>query len=249
MAPSITASIVCISYQDLVDFDPETINNDELVEKIGKAFGADPSCLGILAVTGIPNFSEQRQALLPLAARLPSLPDLESCESPESLYSTGWSHGREQLAPGQADTAKGSYYANPLTEDLAIALAARETTENRAAYWKDQAAKHPAFYAANIWPESLPELQTAVCDMGRTVQKVGCLLAAVCDAYCRARGVPTVFHKILSESLNAKARLLHYFNTLATSRDQDLEDVHDGEDGDEEQLWCGWHNDHVRTKH
>jgi isopenicillin N synthase-like dioxygenase len=254
MAPTNTASIVCISYQDLVDFDPETVNNQELVEKIGKAFGADSSCLGILAVTGIPNFTQQRQALLPLAAQVANLPDLAACESPESLYSTGWSHGREQLAPGKPDTAKGSYYANPLVEDLVPALMARESesetnqNEHRAAYWKEQADLHPAFYAANVWPASLPVLRTAVCDMGRTVQKVGCLVAAVCDAYCLMHNVPTALHEILSKSLNAKARLLHYFhnnsnnndNTASTARGRDQ-----NEDGDnDEQLWCGWHNDH-----
>jgi isopenicillin N synthase-like dioxygenase len=255
MAPP-TASIVCISYQDLVDFDPETVENHELIEKIGKAFGADPSCLGILAVTGIPNFTQQRETLLPLAAQVANLPDLTTCESPESLYSTGWSHGREQLSPGQPDTAKGSYYANPLTEDLVPALMARENAsdtnqnqnnEHRAAYWKEQAELHPAFYAANIWPASLPVLRTAVCDMGRTVHTVGCLLATVCDAYCRAHHVPTALHQILSESLNAKARLLHYFHNekaadfAASESDQD-EKQEDG--GDDEKLWCSWHNDH-----
>jgi isopenicillin N synthase-like dioxygenase len=251
MAPS-TASIVSIAYQDLVDFDPESADNHELVEKIGKAFGADSSCLGILAVTGIPNFIQQREALLPLAAQVANLPDLASCESPESMYSTGWSHGREQMAPGKPDTAKGSYYANPLTEDLVPALIARENElesgtdqgEHRgAAYWKEQAELHPSFYAANVWPASLPVLRTAVCDMGQTVQKVGCLLAKVCDAYCHAHHVPTHLHEILSQSLNAKARLLHYFHTAPTASVPENKDERmDGDD--DEQLWCGWHNDH-----
>jgi isopenicillin N synthase-like dioxygenase len=256
MAPP-TASIVSIAYQDLVDFDPSSINNHELVEKIGTAFGADSSCLGILAVTGIPNFTQQRQALLPLAAQVANLPDLAACESPESLYSTGWSHGREQLAPGKPDTAKGSYYANPLTEDLVPALIARESqnksesathqNEHRgAAYWKEQAELHPAFYAANVWPTSLPVLRTAVCDMGQTVQTVGCLLAKVCDEYCRARHVPTNLHEILSQSLNAKARLLHYFHTANDNDTASIaSDPNKNEDNDnDEQLWCGWHNDH-----
>jgi isopenicillin N synthase-like dioxygenase len=240
MAPP-TASIVSISYQDLVDFDPENVKNQELVEKIGKAFGADSSCLGILAVTGIPNFTQQREALLPLAAQVANLPDLVTCESPESMYSTGWSHGREQLAPGQPDMAKGSYYANPLTEDLVPALIAREANENqnehRAAYWKEQGELHPAFYAANVWPASLPILRTAVTDMGQTVQKVGCLLARVCDAYCRAHNVPTALHQLLSKSINAKARLLHYFHNPTKNNTEDGDD-------DGEPLWCGWHNDH-----
>jgi isopenicillin N synthase-like dioxygenase len=250
MAPP-TASIVTIAYQDLVDFDPESVSNHELVEKIGTAFGADSSCLGILAVTGIPNFIQQRQALLPLAAQVANLPDLTSCESPESMYSTGWSHGREQMAPGKPDTAKGSYYANPLTEDLVPALIARESAsathqnEHRgAAYWKEQAELYPSFYAANVWPASLPVLRTAVCDMGRTVQKVGCLLAKVCDAYCRAHHVPTALHEILSQSLNAKARLLHYFHN-PNDGDINAASTASAKDGDDdEQLWCGWHNDH-----
>jgi isopenicillin N synthase-like dioxygenase len=252
MAPP-TASIVTIAYQDLVDFDPEADSNHELVEKIGTAFGADTSCLGILAVTGIPNFTKQRQALLPLAAQVANLPDLTSCESPESMYSTGWSHGREQLAPGKPDNAKGSYYANPLTEDLVPALIARESqsdssqnqNEHRgAAYWKEQAELHPAFYAANVWPASLPVLRTAVCDMGQTVQTVGCLLAKVCDAYCRAHHVSTALHEVLSNSLNAKARLLHYFHSGNDNDNNNSAPAAHKDGGEDEQLWCGWHNDH-----
>lgn len=221
----VAVSVVTLSYQDLVDFNSSsttTAKNDELVQKIGRAFGANTDCLGILAVEGIPDFEEQRQALLPLAQLLPGLSDLAACESPESFYSTGWSHGREQLAPGKPDLSKGSYYSNPLVEDLVPALSAR--TGHTIEYWKNEAVQNPSFYAPNIWPASLPALQPACNSMGKTVQRTGCLLAAVCDEYCKRRGVPTSLKKTLTESLNAKARLLHYFDAstnVATDNKKD----------------------------
>lgn len=234
-ATLLTVSVVSISYHDLVRFNKEFPDQD-LVENIGKAFGDSETCLGILAVTDIPRFQVQRQALLPLAVKLPALPDLEACESPESFYSTGWSHGREQLAPGKPDLSKGSYYSNPLAEDLAQALAEREGETRGIEHWKEQATKNPSFYAANVWPASLPSLQPAVCEMGRTVQQTGCLLAAVCDAYCHARGVATSLQQTLTESINAKARLLHYFDASSAAT---------GSSGANGEMWCGWHNDHV----
>ena len=219
-------SVVTISYQDLLSFDPST-NGEKTVKKIGEAFGREG--LGILTVSGVPDFSEKRQALLPLAAQLATLQDLPV--DPASLYSVGWSHGKEEIRPGLPDLSKGSYYANPLTENLAHALEQRDGT-----FPQEEAAQHPEFYAPNVWPGSLPDLQAAFCDMGRLLQQVGSLVAAVCDEYCRQRGVPTQLQKTIRNSLNAKGRLLHYF--AAACNDKSVDSSHP--------QWCAWHNDHVR---
>lgn len=219
------APVVTISYQDLVDFDTNK-PNDALVEAVGEAF--DANGLGIVAVVDLPeSVADQRRRLLELAAKLPFLPDLNDCVKPSTLYSVGWSHGKEQLAPGKPDFGKGSYYANPLRESLVEALTDRD---GRRDHWQEQADKHPSFYADNVWPKSLPDLQPAFLELGQTVAAIGRLLARVCDVYCRKQGVATQLESILTRSLNAKGRLLHYFDASTLPSD--------------DKMWCGWHNDH-----
>ena len=69
--------------------------------------------LGILFVNGIPNYSQQRKAPLPLFHRLANLPKdkLKKYERPQIFYSQGWSCGVQKFQ-GKYDTAKGSYYVN-----------------------------------------------------------------------------------------------------------------------------------------
>jgi hypothetical protein len=78
--------------------------------------------LGFLLVTYVPNLTQQRQYLLPMAARSLGLPDLHQQELPEMFYSAGWSHGREQLNNGVPDYNKNSIYANPQVDNLSQAL-------------------------------------------------------------------------------------------------------------------------------
>lgn len=87
------------------------------MDRIHQAYGKEG--LGILAVTGVPQYAEYRSQLLPLAQRLACLPesDLAAIEHPESSYSVGWSHGKESF-DGKPDTAKGSFYANPLHDRI-----------------------------------------------------------------------------------------------------------------------------------
>ena len=228
-------TVVILKYDDLVSFDPLK-PNQTLVDRIQEAFG--PDGLGILAVEGVPEFEALRQNLLPLSAKLPSLPEVtESCVDEKSAYTTGWSHGREQLAPGKPDHAKGSYYGNPLTEDLVPALTARGTHDEP--YWQAQAAANPSFYAPNLWPtQTLPALQGAFLAMGQALAATGRLVAAVCDTYCQQHGVDgTGFAEMLTQSLNAKGRLLHYFETMEPRNDSS-----------DESMWCSWHNDHVSVR-
>lgn len=58
--------------------------------------------LGLLVVSGIPNFKELRDRCLPLGRRLANLPPeaLKKIEHKESNFSVGWSHGKERLKKG-----------------------------------------------------------------------------------------------------------------------------------------------------
>ena len=40
------------------------------------------------------------------------------CEDPASSYNFGWSHGKEALVGGRPDVHKGSYYANPVNDEV-----------------------------------------------------------------------------------------------------------------------------------
>jgi hypothetical protein len=90
----------------------------ELGAAVEAAYG--PDGLGLLLVNGVPGYAEARGRLLPLASRLASLPAaaLEALEDPASTFNFGWSHGKETMNGGQPDTAKGSFYANPLLDTL-----------------------------------------------------------------------------------------------------------------------------------
>ena len=219
--------VVTIAYQELVRFSQDPVNASVgLLEKVGKAFGSDKECLGILAVTDVPLLAEKRLTLLPLARKVALLEDKTEVESPESNYQTGWSHGKEIFA-GKPDYAKGSFYANPLIDDI--------TTIRQVS--KDLQKSNPAFFGPNIWPnKSLTDLEPAFKDLGQLVIHVGLLLARVCDAFVEMQcpGFGNKLSHVLEESMFCKARLLHYFAiNRVTTREEALDD------------WCGFHNDHV----
>eukprot|EP00887_Chlorella_sp_A99_P004815 scaffold4.g4815.t1 len=206
-------------------------------------------------VSGVPGFPELRQRLLPLAARMAGLPAEAKarCEDPASLYSFGWSEGKEQLEAQGKDALKGSYYANPLTDT---------PTDDPALL-----AAYPSYCCPNLWPsQSLPELEGAFKSLGRLIIEVGCLLAGHCDRYLAARGVaPLVsLRDTIERSPCPKARgvaagsgagrrragaaaggsmavarsptgrLLHYFAPPAAAAAASAQP----------QQWCGWHLDH-----
>jgi len=231
-----TVSPELIAYEDLVAFSDGTANETAragLIAKIGQAFG--PDGLGLVGVENVPEFAEKRERVLKLSARLPYLEDIQDCELPHAMYSTGWSHGKEKLGD-KPDTAKGSFYANPWQDSLVEYLAKRD---GRPEHWKLQGEKFPEFYADNVWPKSMPELRHAFMDLGQLMMKVGGLLARVCDAYCAQakKGVTTDFYRTLTESRNSKGRLLHYFDMTKGNEAT-------GESPDSQDMWCGWHNDH-----
>jgi hypothetical protein len=237
MADVRSAQIVTVSYSDLITFD-ESNPNELLVESVARAFGSDG--LGILAVTDIPNLDEKRRHLLPLAARLPALPDLAECERPDLHYSFGWSHGKEQLRPGVPDLAKGSYYADPFREE-GPTPAAEQPTNNDMKGGSNEPSKNNASH--NVWPRSL-QLREPFLEMSVVVAETGRLLAKVCDCCCRRHGVDLALHETLTRSTSAKGRLLHYFDMSSGSSANAAAAT--GAPAAEEQLWCGWHNDHGR---
>ena len=65
------------------------LNNSNLSSEIIQAFGS--SGLGILSIKNIPNYTEKRLRLLPLARSLAQLPQTskEKLEKPEVNYSVG----------------------------------------------------------------------------------------------------------------------------------------------------------------
>ena len=262
-----TSSIVTISYQDLLDFHQNTQRGDNglsdqqrqqhaVVEQIGQAYGSEG--LGILSVSGIPNIVALRQRLLPLAAKIPQLPDLESCVVEKACYAVGWSHGKEGFSEAD-DVAKGSFYANPLVNNLYQAMLQRhqqrhqqqsldndQETKNR--LYEESLAQlvqdNYPFFAPNVFPESLPELEEAIAETGQIIAKVGRMIAKACDVYCARQGVHVELESILNESLNCKARLLHYFasDEAEASSTGDVDETKRETNSDE---WiCGWHRDH-----
>eukprot|EP01038_Epipyxis_sp_PR26KG_P005441 gene5441-7534_t len=210
-------TIVELKYEDL-------INNVDLSPQIGEAFGVEG--IGVLTVSGVPNYLKVRADLLPLARQFASLPDntKEKYVHQESFYSFGWSHGKEKLQ-GKPDFAKGSYYNNPQydkpIEDVELIN------------------KYSSFLHPNIWPtDDLPELEAAFKALGQLIVNVGVLVARQCDRYVNSKCStyhPNSLENVISSSLVCKARLLHYFPLDdAINTDKDLEFS----------SWCGWHNDH-----
>lgn len=154
-----TQAPVTISYKDLLAR-PESLKAD-----IERALGSDEGCLGVILVKGELHISHAPQALLTLpdlpeefpklrsnlfqqSARLAALDpsSLAELESPSSSYCFGWSHGKEVMN-GRPDTAKGSFYANPLLDSPNVS--------------SDLRAQYPEYYEGNTWPSAsvLPDFE------------------------------------------------------------------------------------------
>lgn len=134
--------VVELRYEDLVA-------GVDLTSDIERAFGYKG--LGLLTVSGVPNFAKLRRRLLPLSRKFANLSDSvkSKYEHKDSFYAFGWSHGKEKLQGNVADMAKGSYYNNPQRN---------EPFSDK----PDLVKKWPSFCHPNIWPTSeLPELETA----------------------------------------------------------------------------------------
>ena len=110
-----------------------------------------------------------------------------------SEKSRGSRHGREQFE-GKPDLSKGSFYANPET---------------------DEPIQEAGFYYPNVWPgAALPELEPAFKDLGSLIIKTGQLLAKHIDQYVERVSpnyVPGTMQKMLTGYKSHIGRLLHYF--------------------------------------
>eukprot|EP00550_Attheya_septentrionalis_P010755 CAMPEP_0198305060 /NCGR_PEP_ID=MMETSP1449-20131203/57715_1 /TAXON_ID=420275 /ORGANISM="Attheya septentrionalis, Strain CCMP2084" /LENGTH=416 /DNA_ID=CAMNT_0044007591 /DNA_START=130 /DNA_END=1380 /DNA_ORIENTATION=- len=269
MSEQTAPHVVSISYEDLVNASSSYTKDGrgkdcwtvEVLEKIGRAYGEKDS-LGILAVTGVPGLKPLRQSLLPLARQLALSSDkvLESVTDVSSGYQVGWSHGKERVE-GKFDLSKGSFYANPLTDNLLTSTLERSTTTTATTVttattptmtreeWTNIAHENPAFFAPNVCPPNgaLPDLEPTVKEMGKLVCNVGKLVAQQCDAYVsqQSPGYETKkIETIITDSLCCKARLLHYFardeNNMNENKNDESQTMDDMDFSD----WCGWHNDH-----
>jgi hypothetical protein len=105
MTPS--QKIVTISYHDLVRVSVDDSVEQGLLIKIGKAFGNDDECLGIVAVTDVPGLEPMRHKLLPLARDLAMLSkeNQDAVTDEASGYQVGWSHGKEKVEGDKLDLA------------------------------------------------------------------------------------------------------------------------------------------------
>jgi isopenicillin N synthase-like dioxygenase len=217
--------LVILDYNNLKD--PNT-NYDAEIEE---AFGLEG--YGICVVKNVPGFVEAREKLLPLAHQLGSLgPEkLKKLEIPESYYSVGWSHGKEQFS-GKYDFAKGSFYSNPIFDQPKSDPEAQ--------------AKGLVGYAyPNVWPkEEVPALEQAVKDMGAIIRETAGHLAKQLDKFVTKRCSTLEagkFERIIKETSQYCGRLLHYFPSTEKPKEETVEGK---ESNDLEGNWCGWHNDH-----
>lgn len=173
---------------------PYTLLRDpsaDITEYITSAYGRDG--LGVVLITGVPDWETLVTATIPLAHRLVSLrPDeLDSLEDESSMFNSGWSFGKEKLGD-VPDTKKGSYYFNPLSDD--------PRPEIRHQY--------PWALPANRWPRvSLHELEDRCKALGIRMHQVVVELAKRIDDL---KYGPAIAHE-LEHSLKAKGRMLYYY--------------------------------------
>lgn len=163
-------------------------------------------------------------------------PLLDKLENATAKYLTGWSLGKETLQNGQADTFKGSYYANCAFYVNPSLDCAEPTPEF-------SPETFPEYLSPNIWPAErvLPGMKPAVTSLCRLIIDVAVLVARACDRFAEKeiQGYPKGYlEHVVSTSNTTKARLLHYFPQGASEAASVA-----AAEGDEDD-WCGTHLDH-----
>ncbi|KAK1247279.1 hypothetical protein MKX07_002188 [Trichoderma sp. CBMAI-0711] len=209
---------------------------DVSFETLQQAFG--PDSLGILVVKDVPQeFVQLRHLALSYGSYLGNLPkeELDKLENAKAKYLTGWSLGKETLKNGQADTFKGSFYANCAFYVNPSLDCAEPTAEF-------SPETFPEYLSPNIWPAEnvLPGMKPAVTSLCRLIIDVAVLVARACDRFAEKeiQGYPKGYlEHVVSTSNTTKARLLHYFPQGAS------EAASTAAEGDEDD-WCGTHLDH-----
>jgi isopenicillin N synthase-like dioxygenase len=157
----------------------------ELEDTCQQAF--DPEGLGFLEITDIPpEMTELRSQVLQRAQTMANLApsELEQITLPETSYTIGWSHGKEQFR-GVYDTQKASFYFNPFAKN-----------------------------DINAYPTSMqPDLEHRLMEMTQFMKEVGMWVAKLCDLYLSQKysASQAMIQNSLDDCQNAKARLLYYF--------------------------------------
>jgi len=193
------------------------------------AFGSHPKSLGIVIVRDLPpSYIAYRERLLKLAYNFAKLDKnvREKYADPVSRYSFGWSHGKE-IMNGTPDLLKGSYYANPVVDNVTVSPAQRDA--------------YPEYYGENIWPNKgengVDGFEDAFKDLGRFMFNVGCELAAACQPFALSylSDSSMSLQNLIRTSQTTKARMLHYFPPapgIPSKKDEPVDS------------WCGFHLDH-----
>ena len=207
-------SLVEIKYKELY-------NHVNLNDKIRNAFSENG--FGAIIITEIPDFKFHKMKLLKLSKQFGELPEAiqQKYERPETLYSFGWSRGKEKLKNGIPDIAKGSFYANPIIDI--------PTTD------KELIKKYPTSYSRNIWPtEHIPTFESHFKYVGKIMTDIGLKVIEHCDNYLDTEidNYPQNYIKDLMLKCNTyKGRLLHYYEQPK-------------EENKKQDSACGWHLDH-----
>ncbi len=267
--------LVIIDYEDLLSKPND--GKTPLHDLLSKAFGhgtqaqaqeqqqqSQSPSLGIIAIRNVPSFVQTKNAFLPLAHKLATLPPtyLEAhLTDPESLYNSGWSHGKEKLKlkDDLPDLSKGSFYFNPVTDVPGT---------------EGERRQYPASYPVNRWPEErvIPQFEALGKGLGVLMKDVVALLAEHIDEFvkreCECGGgdggdgggdgdggdgggggggytytVSMGMEMKCTEKV--KGRLLYYFPQEEKEEEADADgdaETHQSGSG-EFDSWIGWHND------
>lgn len=203
-------------------------DNENIYPIIESSFGKDG--LGLIVIKNIPDLQKSRLELLQAIHSFAGLPEIikQKYIHRESNYSFGWSHGKEFMKQGIADTAKGSYYANPVIDSFSD----NKLSEN-----------YPELYSDNIWPtEELPNFEKAFKSTSSILISIGQRISQLLDSYLykKTNGKHSLntFYNLISQSQTYKGRLLHYFPI------SDKNQLYNNDISEPCDNFCGWHVDH-----
>lgn len=217
-------NLIIVDYHKLID---RAEKQDQLQDKLENAFGLNG--IGIIGIRNVPDFVEAKRELLSLAYPLANLPEqeLKNLEAPETLYNTGWSHGKETLKHGSPDWNKASFYFNPLIDEPG-------TEEERKNF--------PLSYPSNRWPKasSLPTFKTAARRLGSLMKDVAVELSKHIDDYAKSKNSSyrsDTLYRSLANTEKVKGRLLYYYPLIGDEKNEQ------SDNDQSEDSWIGWHND------
>jgi len=128
---------------------------------------------------------------------------------------------------GKPDTLKGSFYANPIVDDVIVS--------------GEEKRQFPEYYGKNLWPKKdekgVEGFEEAFKNLSKFIFKVGCELAIACQPFASSYFTDATLSlsELITKSQTTKARLLYYFPPEPSLIDDDAAAVDN---------WCGFHLDH-----